>query len=105
VKGKAVEDSQDARQEVLLPAYRVTSNTEIGRWWPDNLRYYRTSLYLYAAYEKYQLNERKRTKIAGRRINHFHRLRWWLRLEVLRTQVNVGYVASGTTCWCLMPSK
>ena len=24
VKGKAVEDSQDARQEVLLPAYRVT---------------------------------------------------------------------------------
>jgi hypothetical protein len=24
VKGKAVEDSQDARQEVLLPAHRVT---------------------------------------------------------------------------------
>jgi hypothetical protein len=29
VKGKAVEDSQEARQEVLLPAYRVTSNPEV----------------------------------------------------------------------------
>jgi hypothetical protein len=29
VKGKAVEDSQDARQEVLLPAYRVTGNPEV----------------------------------------------------------------------------
>jgi len=29
VKGKAVEDSQDARQEVLLPAYRVTRNPEV----------------------------------------------------------------------------
>jgi hypothetical protein len=28
VKGKAVEDSQKARQEVLLPAYRVTSGSE-----------------------------------------------------------------------------
>jgi hypothetical protein len=30
VKGKAVEDSQDARQEVLLPAYRVTGNPEVN---------------------------------------------------------------------------
>jgi len=29
VKGKAVEDSQDARQEVLLPAYRVTGKQEV----------------------------------------------------------------------------
>jgi hypothetical protein len=29
VKGKAVEDSQDARQEVLLPAYRVTGKPEV----------------------------------------------------------------------------
>ena len=29
VKGKAVEDSQDAREEVLLPAYRVTSNPQV----------------------------------------------------------------------------
>jgi len=29
VKGKAVEESQDARQEVLLPAYRVTSKQEV----------------------------------------------------------------------------
>ena len=29
MKGKAVEDSQDARQEVLLPAYRVTGKQEV----------------------------------------------------------------------------
>ena len=28
-EGKAVEDSQDAREEVLLPAYRVTGNPEV----------------------------------------------------------------------------
>jgi hypothetical protein len=32
VKGKAVEDSQDARQEVLLLAYRVTGKPEIEQW-------------------------------------------------------------------------
>jgi len=30
VKGKAVEDSQDAREEVLLPDYRVTGNPEVN---------------------------------------------------------------------------
>jgi len=29
VKGKAAEDSQHARQEVLLPAYRVTGKPEV----------------------------------------------------------------------------
>jgi len=29
VKGKAVEDSQDARQEALLSAYRVTGNSSL----------------------------------------------------------------------------
>jgi len=31
VKGKAVEDSQDARQEMLNPAYRVTGNLSVVR--------------------------------------------------------------------------
>jgi hypothetical protein len=30
VKGKAVEDSQDVRQEVLLPAPRVTGKPEVN---------------------------------------------------------------------------
>jgi hypothetical protein len=30
VKGKAVEDSPEARQEVLLPAYRVTAYTDLN---------------------------------------------------------------------------
>jgi hypothetical protein len=39
VKGKAVEDSQDARQEVLLPAYRVTGKPEVDPFMRDSQRY------------------------------------------------------------------